>query len=97
MATQLPLHNSTSTTKKALYSLSTELELQIKFVDGKPTGEIIAYKAWFSQEGLPPFQVKFTSEVELPNYMTMVELEGLEACEVNYNVYFRASDIKEVK
>ena len=55
------------------------------------------YKTWFSQEGLPPFQVKFTSEVELPNYMTMVELEGLEACEVNYNVYFRASDIKEVK
>ena len=83
--------------KKALYSLSTELEPHIKFEDGKPTGEIIAYKTWFSQEGLPPFQVKFTSEVELPNYMTMVELEGLEACEVNYNVYFRASDIKEVK
>lgn len=83
--------------KQALYSLSTELEPQMRFEDGKPTGEIIAHKAWFSQEGLPPFQVKFTSQVELPSYMTMVELEGLEACEVNYNVYFRASDIKEVK
>lgn len=82
---------------QALYSLSTDLEPQMKFVNGKPTKEIIAYKAWFSQEGLPPFQVKFTSEVELPAYMTMVELEALEACEVNYNVYFRASDIKEVK
>lgn len=83
--------------KQALYSLSTGLEPQMKFEDGKPTKEIIAYKAWFSQEGLPPFQVKFTSEVELPTYMAMVELEALEACEVNYNVYFRASDIKEVK
>lgn len=83
--------------KQALYSLSTELEPQMRFEDGKLTGEIIAHKAWFSQEGLPPFQVKFTSQVELPSYMTMVELEGLEACEVNYNVYFRASDIKEVK
>lgn len=82
---------------QALYSLSTDLEPQMKFVNGKPTKEIIAYKAWFSQEGLPPFQVKFTSEVELPAYMAMVELEALEACEVNYNVYFRASDIKEVK
>ena len=59
--------------KQALYSLSTGLEPQMKFEDGKPT------------------------EVELPTYMAMVELEALEACEVNYNVYFRASDIKEVK
>ena len=84
-------------TNQALYSLSTDLEPQMKFENRKPTGEIIAYKAWFSQDGLPPFQVKFTSEVELPAYMAMVELEALEACEVNYNVYFRASDIKEVK
>ncbi|EGJ27715.1 hypothetical protein [Streptococcus porcinus] len=83
--------------KQATHCLSTELEAQMKFDDGQPTGEIIAHKAWFSQKGLPPFQVKFESEVTLPAYMTVVEFEDLEACEVGYNVYFRASGIKEVK
>ena len=55
--------------KQGILCLSTELEAQIKFEDGQPTGEIIAYKAWFSQKGLPPFTVKFESEVELPPYM----------------------------
>lgn len=83
--------------KQPIYCLSTELEPQIKFEDSQPTGEIIAYKAWFSQKGLPPFQVKFESEIILPTYMALVEFEQLEACEVGYNVYFRASGIKEVK
>ena len=83
--------------KQAIHSLSTELEPQIKFEDGQPTGEIIAYKAWFSQKGLPPFQVKFEREVELPSYMSIVGIEGLEACEVGYNVYFKADSIQEVK
>ena len=77
--------------KQAIYCLSTELE------HGQPTGEIIAYKSCFSQKGLPPFQVKFESEVVLPAYMAMVEFDKLEACEVGYNVYFRASGIKEIK
>lgn len=55
--------------KQVTYCLSTNLEPQIKFEDGQPTGEIIAYKAWFTQKGLPPFQVKFESEVALPAYM----------------------------
>jgi hypothetical protein len=83
--------------KQAIHCLSTELEPQMRFEDGQPTGEIIAHKAWFSQKGLPLFQVKFESEVTLPAYMTMVEFENLEACEVGYNVYFRATNIKEVK
>ncbi|HEM4146774.1 TPA: hypothetical protein U2B24_001843 [Streptococcus suis] len=83
--------------KQAIHCLSVELEPQIKFEDNQPTGEIIAYKGWFSQKGLPPFMVKFESEVTLPAYMTMVEFENLEACEVGYNVYFRATNIKEVK
>ena len=58
--------------KQAIFCLSTELEPQIKFEEGLPTGEIIAHKGWFSQKDLPPFQV-------------------------GYNVYFRASNIKEVK
>ena len=83
--------------KQAIFCLSTELEPQIKFENGQPTGEIIAYKAWFSQKGLPPFQVKFESDVSLPSYMDMVEFDMLEACQINYNVYFRAQDNKEVK
>lgn len=83
--------------KQAIYCLSTELEPQLKFEDNQPTGEIIAYKAWFSQKGLPPFQVKFESKIELPSYMTMVEFDTLEACEVGFNVYFRAQNLKEVK
>ena len=83
--------------KQAIFCLSTELEPQIKFENGQPPGEIIAYKGWFSQKGLPPFQVKFESDVSLPSYMDMVEFDALEACQINYNVYFRARGIKEVK
>ena len=83
--------------KQAIYCLSTELEPQIRFEDNQPTGEIIAYKAWFSQKGLPPFIVKFNSEVTLPPYMTMVTFDNLQACEVSYNVYFKADGLQEVK
>lgn len=84
-------------TKQAIYCLSDELESQVKFENNQPTGEVIAYKAWFSQKGLPPFQVKFESEVPLPSYLAMVDFDNLEACEVGYNVYFRANDVKEVR
>ena len=83
--------------KQGILCLSTELEAQIKFEDGQPTGEIIAYKAWFSQKGLPPFTVKFESEVELPSYMALVQFDNLQACEVGFNVYFKADNVKEVK
>lgn len=83
--------------KQAIYCLSVELETQIKFEDNQPTGEIIAYKCWFSQKGLPPFVVKFENEVILPAYMAMVKFENLQACEVGFNVYFKADNLKEVK
>ena len=83
--------------KKKTYSLSTELEAQEKFVDKKPTGEIIAYKAWFTQEGLPPFSVKFENKIDLPKYLAVIEFENLMACEVKYNIYFKAVGIKEIK
>ncbi|MDW7798540.1 hypothetical protein SCQ32_03715 [Streptococcus canis] len=83
--------------KQAVHSLSTELEPQIKFEDRQPTGEIIAYKAWFTQKGLPPFQVKFEEKVKLPDFMSLVQFENLQAVEVRYNVYFKADGIKEVK
>ncbi|MDN5470842.1 MAG: hypothetical protein L0G02_10580 [Lactococcus lactis] len=44
---------------KPIHSLSIDLEPQIKFVDKKPTDEILSYKAWFTQSGLPPFEFKF--------------------------------------
>ena len=83
--------------KQAIYCLSTELEPQIRFEDTQPTGEIIAYKAWFTQKGLPPFTVKFESEVTLPSYLNIVTLDNLMDCEVGFNVYFKADGITEVK
>lgn len=79
-----------------IYSVSTILEEQVRFENNKPTDEVEAYKAWFSQEGLPPFQVKFKKKVTLPAYLTPVKLENLEACEIRYKVYFRAEDVSEV-
>ena len=83
--------------KQAIHCLSVELEPQIKFEDNQPTGEIIAYRGWFSQKGLPPFMVKFEIEVILPAYLAMVQFENLQACEVGFNVYFKAYNLKEVK
>ena len=83
--------------KQGFYCLSTELETQIKFEDGQPTGEIIAYKGWFSQKGLPPFCVKFENEIELPPYMALVQFDNLQACEVGFNVYFKAENVKGIK
>jgi len=82
---------------KPVRNLSTELEPQHNFVNGKPTGEIVAYKAWFTQEGVEPFVVKFYTEIKLPKYLSTIEFEELMACEIKYKVYFKASNIKEVK
>ena len=83
--------------KQPIYSLSTELEPQQRFEDGKPTREIVAYKAWFVQEGQDPFQVKFENKIELPDFQSMIQFVTLQACEVKYNNYFKADDIKEVR
>lgn len=83
--------------KQGIYCLSTELEPQQLFEDGKPTGEIIAYKATFIQEGIEPFQVKFEDKIKLPDFMSLIQFNNLQAVEVRYNVYFKADGIKEVK
>ena len=83
--------------KQGIYCLSTELEPQQLFEDGKPTGEIIAYKATFIQEGLEPFQVKFEEKIKLPDFMSLIQFDNLQAVEVRYIVYFKADGIKEVK
>ncbi|HFI0562649.1 TPA: hypothetical protein ACGO35_000326 [Streptococcus suis] len=81
---------------KPIYLLSEKLDAQVRFDNGKPTEDIISYKAWFSQAGLPPFSVKFEYEIGLPDYMSIITFEVLKACEVNYNVYFKADGLKEV-
>ena len=83
--------------KQGIYCLSTDLEPQQLFEDGKPTGEIIAYKATFIQKGLEPFQVKFEDKIKLPDFMSLIQFDNLQAVEVRYNVYFKADGIKEVK
>ncbi|MGF2142715.1 hypothetical protein ACQUD9_08590 [Vagococcus fluvialis] len=83
--------------KKAIRCLSTELDPQYKFIDKKRTEDIACFIAWFTQEGLPPFKVKFKSQITLTGYMSIIQFKNLEACEVNYNVYFIADDIVEVK
>ena len=80
-----------------IYLLCDELEAQQKYEDGKPTGEVIAYKTWFGQKGLLPFQVKFLEKPDLPDYLSLISFENLQACEVNYNVYFKADGFKEVE
>ena len=70
---------------------------QQRFEEGKPTGEIVAYKAWFVQEGQDPFQVKFEDKIELPAFQSMIQFDTLQACEVKYNIYFKANDLKEVR
>ncbi|MDC0825844.1 hypothetical protein [Lactococcus petauri] len=82
---------------KPVQSLSVELETQFKFEENKRTDEIVAYKAWFTQSGLPPFEVKFAEQIALPSYLSVIQFIDLQACEVGYNIYFRASGIKEVK
>lgn len=92
----LSLATSIVAKNKPIHSISDELISQQKFEDKKPTGEIIAYKAWFSQVGLPPFEVKFSEKIQLPSYLSVVEFINLQAVEVSYNVYFKADGIKEV-
>lgn len=83
--------------KQPIYSLSTELEVQHRWRDNRPTDEITGYRAWFSQNGLEPFQVKFDNQIKLPTYLSKVIFENLEACEIRNKVYFKSAALKEVK
>ena len=76
--------NSYIDAKQPIRLLSTELEEQVLFENGKPTEDVAAF-------------VKFTDKVKLPEYMALVKFDNLQACEVNYNVYFKANGFKEVK
>ena len=79
-----------------IFSLSTELTKQVKWIDGKPTNEINGYQAWFVAEGTEPFKVKFTKRVSLPKMLNQISLTNLAACEVGSNVYFKATDLEVI-
>ncbi|WP_288846621.1 hypothetical protein [uncultured Fructobacillus sp.] len=79
-----------------VYSLNTELEPKYKYESGQRTDTIDGYSAWFSQKSVEPFKVKFSEEITLPKYMTVVQFEKLQAVEVNYNVFCKADGIKNI-
>ena len=78
-----------------IISISDELTTKVKWVDGHPTDEVTGYTLLFA---IPNnfFTVKFDKEVKAPAFKANVKFTGLEACEVNGNIYFRAKDVKEV-
>jgi hypothetical protein len=80
-----------------IYCVSSQLSEQVKWQDGKPTGEIAGYQAWFVAQDTEPFKIKFSKQVKLPAMFTQVKLDDLEACEVGNQVYFRAKDIEAMK
>lgn len=76
--------------------LSTQPEPRVKWENHKPTNEVTGYRVLC---GIPDnfFYVKFDKKVKLPPFKSDVKLVGLEACEVDHNVWFKAENIEEVK
>ena len=85
------------TKKKPFINVSSEIEIQHNWVEGKPTKEVVGYKLFFAQEGVNPFAVKFAEKPELPKFLSEVTLEKLEAIEIRSKVYFRAESVVEKK
>ncbi|MER0122765.1 hypothetical protein ABPH35_08370 [Streptococcus sp. ZJ93] len=79
-----------------IYSLTSELEPRYEYVEGRPTQNVIAYSAWFVQEGTEPFKVRFESQIKLPPFLSPVTFDGLEGVVVRNNVYFRAKNVTEI-
>ncbi|EMW5757449.1 hypothetical protein AAFC71_001810 [Enterococcus faecalis] len=83
--------------KAPFINVSSEIEKQYNWIDGKRTDEVIGYKVYFVQEGVNPFAVKFENEPTLPPFLSEVKLDNLEAIEIRSNVYFRATGVRVVK
>lgn len=82
---------------KPIISVSSEVETQYNWIDGKRTDEVTGYKLFFTQEGVNPFAVKFEKKPSLPPFLSEVKLDKLEAIEIRSNVYFRSEGIRVVK
>lgn len=83
--------------EKSVVNVSSEIEVQYNWIDGKRTDEITGYKLYFSQEGVNPFAVKFEKKPSLPPFLSEVKLDKLEAIEIRSNVYFRSEGVRVVK
>jgi hypothetical protein len=82
---------------KPIIIVSSEVEIQYNWVDGKRTDEVTGYKLYFAQEGLNPFAVKFVTKPSLPPFLSEIKLDKLEAIEIRLNVYFRSEGVRLVK
>ena len=83
--------------EKPIINVSSEIEPQRRWDGEKYTDEILAYKMYFAQEGVNTFAVKFKKKPKLPQFLSEVTLEKLEAIEIRSKVYFRAESIEEKK
>lgn len=62
------------------------------------TDELVSYSLAVSAEGLEPFEVKLPSGVTFDgDFLSRVSFDGLQACQVRGQVYFKADDVKAVK
>lgn len=82
---------------KPIINVSSLVETQYNWIEGKRTDEITGYKLYFSQEGVNPFVVKFGKKPALPPFLSEVKLDKLEAIEIRSNVYFRSEGVRVVK
>jgi len=82
---------------KPTINISSEVETQYNWIDGKRTDEVTGYKLYFTHEGVNPFVVKFVKKPSLPPFLSEVKLDKLEAIEIRSNVYFRSEGVRVVK
>lgn len=82
---------------KPIINVSSQVETQYNWIEGKRTDEITGYKLYFSQEGVNPFVVKFEKKPTLPPFLSEVKLDKLEAIEIRSNVYFRSEGVRVIK
>ncbi|WP_433956862.1 hypothetical protein [Cytobacillus horneckiae] len=82
---------------KPIINVSSEIETQYNWIDGKRTNEVTSYKLYFTQEGVNSFAVKFLKKPLLPPFLSEVKMDKLEAIEIRSNVYFRSEGVRVVK
>lgn len=82
---------------KPIINVSSEIETQYNWIEGKRTDEVTGYKLYFAQEGVNPFAVKFVENPSLPPFLSEVKLDNLQAIEIRSNVYFRSEGVRVVK
>ncbi|UNJ96127.1 hypothetical protein MN093_11035 [Bacillus mycoides] len=82
---------------RPIINVSSEVETQYNWIEGKRTDEVTGYKLYFTQEGVNPFAVKFVKNPSLPPFLSEVKLDNLQAIEIRSNVYFRSEGVRVVK